>query len=398
VEGGDLALRVEEYKRPTFEVTIADPENPLRLNREAVLTGNVSYYFGLPVVSGSVGWRVTREPVYPRWWYWWRPAPQGGVQVVAAGKAALDDEGRFEVRFTPMADEREAGTGVTYRYRLGVDVTDEGGETRSASRVFRLGFVTVAASIADDFGFLTSGQPASLRVLRTDLDGTPRAGRGAWRLMQLEQPPETLTPADQPLPPPPDDAYRTSGDGLRPRWNPAYNPEAVTASWGEGVEVRHETVESGDDGWAEIELPSLAAGAYRLIYTTMDEHGATFETKKDLVVVGKRRTPLALPALLQFEHGSVAVGETARLFVFTGFRAQEMVLEIYRGGSRIERRPVGAGRSGVVEFPITDADRGGFGVTLTLVRDFQVVRQSASTSSSRPSATACGRGRARASR
>ena len=36
----------------------------------------------------------------------------------------------------------------------------------------------------------------------------------------------------------------------------------------------------------------------------------------------------ALPALLAFEDSSVAVGETARLFVFTGLKAQEMVLEI----------------------------------------------------------------------
>ncbi|MEJ2189323.1 MAG: alpha-2-macroglobulin family protein, partial [Acidobacteriota bacterium] len=375
--GGQAWLRVEEYKRPTFEVTIAEPENSLRLNREAVLTGDVGYYFGLPVVTGSVGWRVTREPVYPRWWYWWRPVPQGGAQVVAAGETSLDEEGRFELRFTPEADEREARRGVTYRYRLGVDVTDEGGETRSASRVFRLGFVTVAASISEDLGFLTGGQPASLRILRTDLDGTPRAGRGAWRLVRLEQPPETLTPADQPLPPPPDDAYRTPGDELRPRWNPAYNPEAVMASWNEGGEIAHGAVEHGEDGWADFEIPAMGAGCYRIIYTTEDEYGATFETMKDLVVVGKRRTPLALPALLHFERGTVAVGETARLFVFTGFRAQEMVLEIYKGGRRVERRPVGAGRSGVVEFPITTADRGGFGVTLTVVRDFQVVRESA---------------------
>ena len=42
---------MEEYKRPTFEVEVADPEAPLRLNREAVLSGDVRYYFGLPVVT-----------------------------------------------------------------------------------------------------------------------------------------------------------------------------------------------------------------------------------------------------------------------------------------------------------------------------------------------------------
>ena len=40
-------------------------------------------------------------------------------------------------------------------------------------------------------------------VIRTDLDGTPRAGEGAWRLVRLEQPEDVLMPADQPLPQPP---------------------------------------------------------------------------------------------------------------------------------------------------------------------------------------------------
>jgi uncharacterized protein YfaS (alpha-2-macroglobulin family) len=377
--GGDSWIRVEEYKRPTFEVEIAEPAAPLRLNREAELTGDVSYYFGLPVVTGSVQWRVTREPIYPRWWYWWNSSPSSQSQVVAAGKTSLDDDGHFHLDFTPSADERLAKQGVTYRYRLGVDVTDEGGETRSAERVFRLGFVSVEARIVADQGFLNQGEESTVRVLRTDLDGVPRAGRGAWSLVRLEQPEEALTPADQPLPSPPEgrDEYQTPGDLLRPRWAPDYDPEAVLASWSEDRLITAGEISHGEDGSAEIALPGLAAGAYRLVYTTEDDYGAEFSTSRNVVVVGSRRTPLALPAMLDFEKSSVTVGETARLFVFTGFRAQDMVLEIYRDGRRVERREIGAGRSGVVEFPISAADRGGFGATLTLVRDHQLIRRSA---------------------
>jgi uncharacterized protein YfaS (alpha-2-macroglobulin family) len=376
--GGRSYIRIEEYKRPTFEVEIADPEDPLRLNREAALEGDVRYYFGLPVVTGSVAWRVTREPVYPRWWYWWYPSASNQTQVVAAGETSLDEEGRFHLDFTPEADEREAKRGVTYRYRLAVDVTDEGGETRSAERVFRLGFVVVEARIVDDLGFHITDDAATLRVLRNDLDGAPRAGMGSWRLVSLEQPPETLTPADQPLPTPGDDeAYRTPGDRMRPRWRPGYDPEAVLALWEEGEAIAAGNLEHGEDGAAELALPGLAAGAYRLLYTTEDDYGAEFSTTKNLVVVGKRRTQLALPALLRFDRSSAAVGETARLFVFTGLRAQEMVLEIFRDGRRVERRVIGAGRSRVIEFPITAENRGGFGATLTLVRDHQLVRQTA---------------------
>ncbi len=150
--GGNATVRVEEYKRPTFEASFKDPEAPLRLNRPAKLTGEAHYYFGLPVVSGGVRWRVQREPQYPWWWgyYWWKPAPAGQAQTVAAGTSELQPDGTFAVAFTPEADERKAADAdVTYRYTVTADVTDEGGETRSATRSFRLGFVAVEASDRD---------------------------------------------------------------------------------------------------------------------------------------------------------------------------------------------------------------------------------------------------------
>ena len=66
--GGGTSVQVEEYKRPTFEAKMLDPEKPLRLNQPAVLKGEAKYYFGLPVTSGQVKWLVRRQPVFPWWW------------------------------------------------------------------------------------------------------------------------------------------------------------------------------------------------------------------------------------------------------------------------------------------------------------------------------------------
>ena len=56
--GGQTWIRVEEYKRPTFDAKLLDPQNPLRLNQPASVKGEARYYFGLPVTSGKVRWRV----------------------------------------------------------------------------------------------------------------------------------------------------------------------------------------------------------------------------------------------------------------------------------------------------------------------------------------------------
>jgi len=197
---GQSAVRVEEYKRPTFEVELLDPKQALRLNRQARIQGRARYYFGLPVVSAEVRWKVVRSPVYPRWWGYYGMAAAAGQrsQTVAYGTAALDEQGEFTFTFTPEADE-SLGEQVSYRYRVSAEVTDEGGETRTAERSFRLGLVAVEARIESPVAFLRAGRPAELTVQRSDLDGTPAAGRGRWSLLALDQPARTRLPAEQPM-------------------------------------------------------------------------------------------------------------------------------------------------------------------------------------------------------
>ncbi|MBI5529526.1 MAG: hypothetical protein HY897_24640 [Deltaproteobacteria bacterium] len=382
---GTAYVRVEEYKRPTFESKFLDPASALRLNKPATLKGEARYYFGLPVTNGAVKWRVTREPVYPWWWgwYWWaesRPAA-AKIQTVATGTAALKEDGTFTFTFTPEADERGAESKhLTFRYAVTADVTDEGGETRSASKSFRLGFVSVEAAVRMETGFLMEGQTGDLTVLRTNLDGVPKAGKGAWKLLATSGPKEALTPAEQPFPTLPGKEkkkeFATPGDSIRPRWNFSYTPEAVMRAWEDGGVKGSGEVSHNDKGEGKVAIPALSAGVYRLKYETQDEFGAKFEMSKEFVV-GGRRANIALPSLLLVEESSVKVGGTARILALSGLRDQYMVLDVYREGKRVDRRQLESGRdSTLIEIPVTEKDRGGFGVTLSVLRDHQFMHSS----------------------
>jgi uncharacterized protein YfaS (alpha-2-macroglobulin family) len=376
--GGQSAVRVEEYKRPTFEVKLLDVKEAMRLNREATLEGEARYYFGLPVTGGQVRWRVTREPVYPWWWELWHGRADGGgsgPRTLAAGSAALDEAGRFRVVFTPEADERLAkAKEVSFRYKLSADVTDEGGETRSAARSFRLGFVAVEASLTADVAFFREGEPAVLTVRRTNLDGVARPGPGSWRVVALRQPEAVPLPADQPLPKPEDPtAHRTPGDALRARHDAHYSPEAVLRAWADGDERARGSLDHDAQGEARLTLQSLPPGAYRIRYETIDDFGASYSTAMELLVAGGT-APIALPLVVKAEQSSVKVGATARFLVHSGLRGLPMTLDVERAGRRVERRALVAGDGPVVlDLPVREADRGGFGVTVTAVRDHQLM-------------------------
>ena len=374
--GGTASVRVEEYKRPTFEVTILEPETALRLNRSAELRGEARYYFGLPVVDAEVAWQVERVPVFPRWW-WNRGVEPVRPETVATGTSITDADGAFEVSFLPQADERDAADGgVSYQFRLSVDLVDDGGETRSAQSVFNLGFVAVQATLDTGKGFFQEEEPATITIRRSDLDGHPRAGVGEWTLASLRSPDRTLLPAEQPLPQPSEESRRftTPGDARRPRWATAHDPHRILGGWQAAAPIVAQEAEHDAQGLAEIDLGLLRGGAYRLTYRTRDDFGAVFESQVEFIVAAAFAEPIALPLLLAIEQQAVSVGDTARVLVQSGLAEQPMVLEVFRQGQQIDRRELHS-QDGVqvIEIPIGSEDRGGLGVRLTAVRDHQLM-------------------------
>jgi alpha-2-macroglobulin len=374
--GGYGPVRVEEYKRPTFEVSFKDAKDPLRLNRPATLIGEAKYYFGLPVASGAIKWRVTREAVYPWWWHYWGwGGTSSGTQMIATGVSPLDSDGTFKITFTPEVDEKK-GKGLTYRYSVSADLTDEGGETRSASRSFRLGLVSVEASLSHEGGFLRTGNPSEMIIRRTNLDGAPRAGKGTWKVLALEQP-KAAMPADMPIPersdkPDQPKAFRTPGDALRQRWDHSYSAEGTIALWKDGGEKLSGSLTHGEDGLGKITLPSMPPGAYRIRYQTTDDFGATYDNWKEFIVAGSK-TPLQLPSILKVEQSSVKVGQSARFLALGALPNQISFFEVYKNGKLASRKTLTAGSDSLIEVPVTEADRGGFVVLLTTVNDFQYI-------------------------
>ncbi len=384
---GRTGVRVEEYKRPTFEAEMLDPEEPLRLNRPAVIKGQAKYYFGLPVTGGRAKWVVRRQAIIPMWWgyslrigYDFRSSRS---QIIDGGTEALKEDGTFSFTFLPEADERLGkNKDISYRYSVSVDVTDEGGETRSAARSFRLGFVSIEAEASPDKSFFLEETPVSLNVRRRSLDGVPKSGKGNWKIVSLKGPLETLLPAEQPVFIPEElkdrIGYRTPGDLERERWQPNYDPEEILTQWEEGPVRASGSVLHDEKGEARICAPHLAAGAYRLIYETIDDFGEKCELKKNFIVAAATLN-LPLPAMFLLEDSPVKVGDTARLLVHSGIKDQFMVFETYRDGKCIRRQELNSGENpSILEIPITEKDRGGLGFALTLLRDNQFVRLTSS--------------------
>ncbi|HEX4965243.1 MAG TPA: MG2 domain-containing protein [Thermoanaerobaculia bacterium] len=362
---GYAQVRVEEYKRPTFEVALNVPVMPLRLGRPAELTGKALYYYGAAVPAGEVRWKVVRSPE-PNWKDYRPGRRYSSPREVAAGSSPLAVDGTFRIAFTPAADASDEGD-LVYTFQVSAEVTNDGGETGTAGHTFRAGAATVEAAIETGRGFLLAGRRTSLTLRRSTLDGAPRPGVGTWTLWELRQPEQPQLPTVE----------ETAGI-LTPDYGEDYSPEPrwpdekSLADWPDAARVAAGRVRHGANGEARAALPPLEPGAYRLRYETQDEAGVRAEAQQVILVAGAR-TPLALPAVLALESPSVPVGGTARLLVHTGFPDQTCFFEIWRGGERLESRTLRAGESpSLLEIPIRAADRGGLVFKLLVVHDHQI--------------------------
>lgn len=121
-----VTFRVEEYKRPTFEVKL-DEAPALQWPQDSiVLTGKAVGYNGVPVRSARV--TGSYRFAYPRyWWEYYDDSP-----IMRLDTVMTDDGGRFSVA-VPLAqlDDETLRRGLDLK--LDVDVLNAAGETRQAT-------------------------------------------------------------------------------------------------------------------------------------------------------------------------------------------------------------------------------------------------------------------------
>ncbi|MFM8893634.1 MAG: MG2 domain-containing protein [Planctomycetia bacterium] len=178
--GGGMAVRVEEYKRPKFLVTLAAPEKPATLGGEVSLSGTATTYTGVAVSAARVKWHVERQARWPFWCrglFPWLPF-DAGSQRIARGTAVTDERGRFTLTFPARPDRGVPPESLpVFTYSVVVDVTDSSGETRGDRRGVSVGYTDVEATVsADEWQAAQDGRP-----VRGDRGGRPSPAARASR-------------------------------------------------------------------------------------------------------------------------------------------------------------------------------------------------------------------------
>lgn len=281
VNYGGGSFRVEEYKKPEFEVNVEAPSEPLTLGDEFEATISARYYFGEPVREGTVKYKVTRTtrdtqwlPVGPwdwlygrgYWWFgyeydwypgwgrwgcspprpWWYPQRRDPPEIVAEGESPLDADGKLQISIDSSL-AKELHPDSDHEYHIEAQVVD-----RSRRTIVGTGDVLVAQQPFEvyawtDQGYYRTGDTITASFQARRPDGEPVEGDGKVQLVAV-----------------------------------SYNEKGEPSE----KEIRSWDLDTDAAGAAELQIKASDAGQYRMSYkVTVGEH--TIEGAHLFTIVGQ---------------------------------------------------------------------------------------------------------------
>ena len=143
-KNGSVNFRVEEYKRPAFQVEFDEYKESYQAGDTVHATAKAMSYAGVPIQNGKVHYTVKRRVAF--WWMSYSRYWQGGYignglneVVISEGDATTGDDGSFGVNMPlTMPDDLGRHT-MFYHFVVEADVTDQAGETHHGTLSLPLG-------------------------------------------------------------------------------------------------------------------------------------------------------------------------------------------------------------------------------------------------------------------
>ncbi|MCC8189888.1 MAG: hypothetical protein LIP77_04505 [Planctomycetes bacterium] len=242
---GSVGFRLEEYRKPEYEVVVETPDAALSLGDTAAVLVRAAYYYGAPVTDATVRYSIRRAARPAAWqppWEWdwlygpgawrspyhydWLPGgsdgsaaamppigrfPDGPPELVATGEGRLDADGVFRLTLDTLP-AKEAYGDTDHQYDITVEVTDASRRTIVGAGRVVAARQPFTATVWADRGYYGVGDAIQARLAaRTPLGGG-LATTGTATLYRIAYGPDG-TPAETPVATWPV-ATDADGDGL----------------------------------------------------------------------------------------------------------------------------------------------------------------------------------------
>lgn len=132
-------FRVEEYKRPKFEVTFAPVKEEYKYGQTIELKGKAVMFSGVPLSNTTVNYEIKKQSIRWRYFSWYAQNDDNENSIL--GEAKTNEKGEFTIRLELKKDEKLEGIQID-NYAVNASVTDINGETQTADTQLKVASVS----------------------------------------------------------------------------------------------------------------------------------------------------------------------------------------------------------------------------------------------------------------
>ena len=368
---GRLGIRVEEYKRPMFEVRTLPVEGEYRINDMVSVEGIATTFAGTALTDARVSYTVVRHPL-------WRPF-FGNVssREIAFGDLVLDGEGKFNIQFKAEVDEIDLLRHfVAYNYTVNISVTDINGETQTSSSSI---FVSNRA-----LELSSNIKPLIIREQIGDILINTQNASGAFVPANVEIQVFKLKDNEKIL------AEKPWGRVNMPQYSKEewykkypgheYDNETDFSTFEIEKTVFRKTIHTADGRTLKLDnVEKWASGVYRMVLKSVDKWGNLVENVQEFILFSEKdkKLPYKTTDFFHIDKTSAQPGETVTLYVGSSYKNVRIFYDLEVKGKITKSETIKlSSEIKKIVIPIEELHRGNIAVNLIFVKGGRVYEYS----------------------
>ena len=322
-----VSFKVEEYKRPTFDVTFEPVKVEYQVGDSIEVVGMAKTFAGAPVQNARVHYNISRSYA----WFW-RFMGRGSARW--EGEAMTDADGKFSVpvHFEIDSDRRESPLWY-YTYNIQADVTDGAGETQQANLSLPLGSTSMVLNMDNLPDNWVKEKKLEIKLTAMNLSGEPVDTPVTYQVVEMEE----------------------QKDGQEK----------------EGRKVLTGTVEANKSFVPEA-IYALPSGNYRLKLSAKDTQGRECTASKNFLLfsLNDKRPPFVITDWFYQDGLEFDAASPATVYIGSSEKNVYLLYDVFAGNKRLESKHIQLSDSVVsFRFPYKKEYGDGILVSMAFVKD-----------------------------
>ncbi len=144
-DDGQIEVKVEDYKRPTFQIEFLPIKESYKLNDSVIVKATVTAFSGYGLSQAKVAYHIFRSQNGD---YYYSKFRRKAFQTdysrdieaeIKTDTVTTDGQGQFQINFRAIPGESNNDDDINYNYAINADVTDANGETHSGETTVIIG-------------------------------------------------------------------------------------------------------------------------------------------------------------------------------------------------------------------------------------------------------------------